>query len=352
VGSTFLGAPSQAAVLALGLSLVTMTLPAAWIGASFQLLLPHMAEEAIARGAAQVAGAGTAGAVLDASIGAVALVPLFGAERALALVTLGFAASAAFLGWRGRARKSTLATAVVTLAAVVLAPRWDTARLAFGAGLPAPPAWTREDAGHGLAATSPGGDFGANGRRIAVTAADQRTALLATLLAPRVGRAIVADDPAAAAALARLSWSAVAATPIPPSWAERLPVALRDARVAPLAAGLMHAPFPADAAIVAIPPACGEACASALAADARRAIAPDGVALFVIHGTPESLPAPEATRAVEIAARAFFAQVARAAASERAIVLAGATPFSAPPGRLEALPDGTEARAALASLGR
>jgi hypothetical protein len=279
-------------------------------------------------------------------------VPVLGAERALALVALGFAASAALLGWASRARKSTLATAVVTVLAIVFAPRWDTARLAFGAGLPAPPAWAREDSSAGLAATTPGGDFGANGRRIAVTPAEQRTALLATLLAPRAERAAIVDDPAAAAALSRLSWGSIARTPIPRAWFDRFPASLRDARVVLVPAGLSRLPFAADAVIISVPPACGEACASTLATDARAALATDGVALFVVHGEAESQPAPEAIEAVEAAARPYFADLARAAAVDRAIVLAGPAPLAAPRGRLEAMPDGAEARAALASVSR
>ncbi len=340
VGGTFLRSAPDAAVLHIVAALVTTALPAAWIGASFQLLLPHFAGGAIVRGAAQSAGAGAAGATLGASLASVLLVPWLGSQRALGVIALGFAALAIGLAWRGRARRSAVLTAIATAILVVVFPRWDAGRFAFRARLPATSQAT-ENVASGFAATI-SGTVGVNGSVVELGIEERRTALLASLFAPRLEHAAATDDVAIGSALLGSPWARVTSSRLPSSLEALLPTSLRPAWQDPRSVrieahgldALVRSPRTFQATIVHLTPACGGACAREVLGSARGALVDGGVAVVVARS-----PEPASLAALARAAFASSKYAALAAFGARAVVLSSGAPLAVPPGRLEALKD-------------
>jgi spermidine synthase len=334
----FLRAPADAALLHLLVATLAAALPAAWVGASFQLLVPHLGEDTVADGAGRSAGAGAAGATLGAAFAGVVLVPLLGSQRALITIALGFAALAIGIGWRGRAKRSALLTAFALVVVVVAAPRWDLAPAALGPGVRGAATWAREGISAGVVATTADGAVGTNGRTQGPTADDEALAELAATLAPRLSSAASPDELGVAAALFAAPWEHVTIPRVAPSWHPHLTAALRAAAEEPRAIpaagrGLAGAARgAADALIVAPPSACGAGCARALAVLAHDALAPGGVALFSVRE-----PEPLALTALLRAARAVFPHAGLAVTATRAVVLGGMGPLEPPPGRIEAL---------------
>ncbi len=335
---SFLRAPGDAAALHVLVALVAAALPAAWVGASFQLLLPHLGAADSADGPSRTAGAGAAGATLGAAFAGVVLVPQLGSQRALTAIAVGFVALAVGLGWRGRARTSALVTALALLAVVAAAPRWDLTRAALGVEARGPATWAREGLSAGVVATTTDGALGTNGRRQGPTPDDDGLAALAAVLAPHLSAVLSPDELGVAAALFAAPWERVTIPRVAPSWHPHLPPLLRAAAEQPRAVpaagrGLAAVERGVADAVVLVPPsACGFGCAQAFAAAARDALGPGGVALFTVRD-----PEPAALAALLRAARAVFPHAGLAVTRTRAAVLGGLGPLEAPAGRVDAL---------------
>ena len=350
---SFLRTPADAAILHVLIAAAAAALPAAWIGASFQLLVPHLKEDLVGEAAARSAGAGTAGATLGAAFVGIVLLPLLGAQKALIALALGFSALALGLAWRGRARRSVLLTALTTVVVVVVLPRWDLARAAFGRDAAGPATWAREGVSAGVVATDASGAVATNGRVQGPTLDDEAVARLAAALAPNLASALAPDDLGIAAAILGVPWERVTIPRVPPSWHAHLSAPLRaaaeDPRATPAQArGLAGSRAAASAVIVSLPTACGPGCAADLARNARDALAPDGVALIVVRD-----PEPVALAALLRATRAAFPHAALAITRARATVIGGRATLEPPPQRLDALAARTppiDARAALADV--
>ena len=338
VMGTFLRTPPDTAALHVLVAIGALAFPAAWIGASFQLLLPHLAEGTPGDGAERAAGAGTAGATLGAAFAGIVLLPLLGSQRALAGTVVGFTALAVGMAWRGRARRSVVLTGVAGVVVLLLSPRWELARAALGRDAAAPAAWAREGVSVGIVATTTNGVMGMNGAVQATSPDDEALAQLAASLAPHLSSALAVDDLGLADALLSAPWEHVTVPRLAAAWLPHLPAPMRAAAEDPralAAPGRGLAALPrgaADALVLNAPPGCGPGCARSFATAARDALAAGGVALFSVRDAE-----PLALAALLRATRDAFPHVAFAAFGARAAVVGGLGPLEAPAGRLEAL---------------
>jgi spermidine synthase len=130
--------------------------PATCMGTTFPIVLSSLASRAD-RGAqtGRVTAVNTVASVAGAVVGGYVLLPGLGSQRACAAIALAYAAVALLVG-RGRSRAVT-AAAAATVGALLLAPRWDLARLTSGANVyfaPQPEqgrvTWVHEDVHGGV----------------------------------------------------------------------------------------------------------------------------------------------------------------------------------------------------------
>ncbi|HEY8039254.1 MAG TPA: spermidine synthase [Polyangiaceae bacterium] len=106
-------------------------LPATCMGTTFPIVLGALAARDD-RGAqtGRATAVNTVASIAGSLLGGFALLPALGSQRACCAIAVGYAVAALAVG--GRHRRPVAALAAATVLAVVLAPRWDLARLASG----------------------------------------------------------------------------------------------------------------------------------------------------------------------------------------------------------------------------
>jgi spermidine synthase len=179
--------------------------PATFMGTTFPLVLASLSDRPD-RGAqtGRATAVNTVASIGGSLAGGFVLLPALGSQRALAVVALAYAASAALVT-RGPARRTVAGLAAAALLAVVLAPRWDLARLSSGANVyfAAQPEqgkviWIDEDVhggvvtvteGHGLHTLWTNGKYqGDDGPQMS---AQRAFADIPSMFVPHFGRALV-----------------------------------------------------------------------------------------------------------------------------------------------------------------
>jgi spermidine synthase len=141
----------RAAVAAMAIGI-----PATCMGTTFPLVLSSLASRAD-RGAqtGRVTAVNTMASVVGSVVGGYALLPALGSQRACAAIALSYAVAALVVG--APRRRAVVLVAAATAGALLVAPRWDLARLASGANVyfaPQPEqgrvVWVHEDVHGGV----------------------------------------------------------------------------------------------------------------------------------------------------------------------------------------------------------
>lgn len=141
----------RAAVAAMAIGI-----PATCMGTTFPLVLSSLASRAD-RGAqtGRVTSVNTVASVVGSVVGGYVLLPALGSQRACAAIAISYAAAALVVA--GVRSRPILLVAAATAGALLVAPRWDLARLASGANVyfseqveQGPVIWSHEDVHGGV----------------------------------------------------------------------------------------------------------------------------------------------------------------------------------------------------------